>query len=130
MTASRSIAAAAGLALAVCLGTIAAPAHAALKPKPGVTPEQLGECIGTVEVWQSYGRSRDMAVDPVWTRYETELNDIVTHYDPAIYYRAKAAGQTRVDYDMAEIKRLDANDAVGQMISDQLTACAELVWQQ
>jgi hypothetical protein len=52
MTASRSIITAFALACAVAIGAIGAPTpvRAALKPKPGVTPEQLGVCLGTVQV--------------------------------------------------------------------------------
>ncbi len=51
------------------------------------------ECLATVEVWIGYNKAWGLAIDPIWPRYDAALREATTHFDPAVYEQAKAAGQ-------------------------------------
>ncbi|MDB5430523.1 MAG: hypothetical protein JWP35_1639 [Caulobacter sp.] len=131
MTAPRLLAAAV-FALSLAGGLAGAPtpvaARETMTTKAGVTPDQMAVCLATVEVYISYMKAWNLPVDPIWPRYDAALQEATSHFDPALYEQAKAAGQARMDYDKAEIKRRTGDQVVGQMISDQLSDCARIIF--
>lgn len=112
---------AAGLALA-------GPARAGeLELVAGTSPERVAECITSIHFWLKLSEIEGMTPDPVWARMKDFLNTRFSAYDEPTRKRAYAAGIKLAESNLA-YNNSEGSDAAAALVSKQLTACGELVY--
>jgi hypothetical protein len=116
-------------ACAFCLLLGAAPATAAptgFELKPGVTPEQVGECYVTVLNFLSITDELNQPLPPTWTRLKDYFYEVGEAYGPEERARALAAVQARSAVYQTLAKDRTLQEGVDRLSADT-SACGELV---